>query len=54
MWGSKYSVWKDLTDGKGRKSQLETGVKVKYRILQLQLPNLYFLILTIPIHPQAT
>ena len=27
--GSNYSVWKALTDGKGRKSQLETGVKVK-------------------------
>ena len=30
MWGSNYSVWKALTDGmKGRKRQLETGVKIE-------------------------
>ena len=29
IWGSNYSVWKALTDGKRMKSQLETGVKVK-------------------------
>ena len=27
--GSNYSVWKSQTDGKGRKSQRETGSKVK-------------------------
>ena len=32
MWGSNYSVWKALTDGKGMESQLERLVVIKVKI----------------------